>query len=73
MSCKTVNEAITQLDWRMWREAVNDRGGHYNRPDGTRGPVAKYPFGDYQIVFVIDRCWEKWMVSGLGKSQITFF
>ncbi len=63
MGCRTVNEVISSLDWCLDSEAVNDRGGHYNRPDGTRGPVAKYPFSTFNLIFAINRYGNEWVIS----------
>jgi hypothetical protein len=57
------------LDWFMGREGYTASGGHYNRPNGTRGPAVRYGFGDSSIMFAVDHNDKHWIVSGCWAKQ----
>lgn len=59
----TVKLANQALDLYMGRKGYSSKGGHCNRPDGTRGPVVAYPMGACELVFVVDREKGRWKVS----------
>jgi hypothetical protein len=70
----TVKKAQQALDSYMKCEGRGNRGGHRNRPDGTRGPVVLYDYKVFEVMFAIDRTPNRdgwivravWLVPGLG-------
>jgi hypothetical protein len=69
----TVKKAEQALDSYMDWIGRSNKGGHRNRPDGTRGPVVLYDYEMFQLMFAVDRTpnrdgWivrEVWLVRGL--------
>lgn len=69
MTFKTVNRANQALDCYMGLHGHSSSGGHFNRPDGTRGPAVLYSFGKCSVMFTLDRDEEGWKVSGCWLTR----